>query len=416
MSKRDRADWTPPPGSAKIWGDSMAAVLEDYKAFATRWRATPPTVRKEYITGWGRTRESRAQGFFESAWYAGDFNPDFSWGVRYTVRLRHAPRSNALTDEVLQQRDPYIVLRNEGEFLLVRRIDDDVEGYIKSSNSKKYSTDLPPTLADTTAVTWEGGESFSIRGLTTFDIPGSLLELLLLRVHLIDQKDSWTYHQAFIRDIFKEGRMVNYGAKSGKEILNESCACPFHPITDHILRLINYPLPQEPEPWRKVSIVYNRYRPGQGCMAHKNWAGTTKHCYLHFSEGLASCRFSFYTKDNERTQSRRVKNQIFVLGPAVDRKLLHGVADIRGGVHYSLAIRTIADDWEDWRDFKQAGGQVPDRIKLKLGVGIGYGDQKEDDGSESASDDDMKIVTTEMNRIQGSIARDLDACKPDDPK
>ncbi|KAJ9452819.1 hypothetical protein DIPPA_00679 [Diplonema papillatum] len=380
-----------------LWVRGLSYALT-HRRFKARWETLPEDDQQAKEDLWGGT-ESGAWSFKE--WLAHciarrDFEDSCCLGFTHVVRVRAAPEEDA-TKAIgfLQMFDDYIVLDETPTFAKVHQLQGGLTGYVR----KRYLCDQPKLDVPRNPAAWSTEVAFDIPSLSNYPLPRSLERLLRLRVQLISMRKMWTSGHAFKREVFKEGRMVNYGAKIGCEILPETCAAPFHPFTEHVLRLLNYPLVGE-EPWRKISVVWNKYRPGDGTMKHKNWAGFERHMYVHFGDG--SCRFGFFTSEGEELQARRVRSQILFLGTAANVRYLHNICDIRGGEHYSMAVRTATSDWEEWASFKKLCGgdltldDVPD---LKMGSDRPEDKKKKKKSKRKRAEDEAGIERRTRRRL-----------------
>ena len=410
------------------WTYPLKDALAAYPAFQTRVKVLLRSEQLQLRKWWGSNGPDadEARLLYRKFWVAGDFDTDSWLGTTHAVRLRDQPADEAFTNDVLQPRTPYIVISEhetdsavEDCYIKIRTFDG-LEGFIRRKHMRSYKKStmheeaevedlmreaFAPEMQEEAAdenVTWVPDDVLQIRGLTTYAMPQSLKQLLQLRVELLNLDNAWTTGQAFMRDVFKEGRMTSYGARSGREILPESAATQYHPLTEHILRLVSYPMPLCEDPFRKVSVVWNRYKVGDCTAIHKNWVGTKTHMYLHFSEAGATAELAFYKRGLrlQKVQSRILRNEMLFLGAAVGADHLHQITNVKGGRHYSLVVRTITDDWLQWRNYKRGVAPAPPELR-RMHRYRGSGPEESVSGGEEEdveSGDELFIIADEMER------------------
>ena len=346
----------------------LSEVLERYVRFNTRFSVQSPEHQLEIRQKWSNPTEFITQ-FVKQCDSCGDFNNNKVLGCTHVLMLRDGIDKNGRVVAIMQPRDDYVILNTVKDHYEIARVRDRLCGYLKIKYSNQQKA-LRRVRQKEPAV-WVSEETgFNLPGLKTFSLSSDLEELCMLRVGLA-REDEWAINNAFKRDVLKEGRIVNYGSKPGREI--SELSVPFHPLTEHILRLLNYPL-EGTEPWRTTSVVWNRYSIGDGTAMHKNWAGLERHMYIHFGPG--NCLFSFYHRGSrELAQARRIKSMLMYLGSSVnDRNFLHEINDVKGGVHYSMAVRNVTSDWQKWAELKitasgqQFWGKSRSRVSRRLAL------------------------------------------------
>lgn len=366
--------------------DLHGDLMRISKTFRARWSTYDEKQKKKIREKFDR---GEAKEFVADCHAEGDFDPTRHVTVRHPVRLRvkpdetssfhHQEDSGRTVPVSLDPGESIIKLREVEkygvEFAYVVRVQDRKKGYVRAKYIALRRVDdfaRAPSRAfgrADAARSYMGGRKanplslapqfVSIEGCETYALPHQLLPYLKAQIEYFDIHDRWVKQRAFKRDVVMEGRMTQFGARPGYEITDQYTT--LSSLTYFILFCLGYPGmrgDQKVLEEKRIAVRWNRYDPEQemGCPPHKNWYGTKNNITIRFGDG--SCAFSFHRKrgdpgDNDVVETNRIKDIVMVLAGPSNYRYLHSVSDIRGGIHYSLAVSTICEDVTDIQDWKR---------------------------------------------------------------